>query len=135
MTQLTKPFATYPHTRICGDLVFISGQGCRDPQSDAYAGTTIENGSVVSYDIAAQTRGVLKNIERALASEQLTLADLIDVQVFLKTMEDFDQMNQVWNETFSNCQAPTRTTVAVIDLPGHNFIEMKAIASKRNTKG
>jgi enamine deaminase RidA (YjgF/YER057c/UK114 family) len=46
-------------------------------------------------------------------------------------MADFADMNHVWNEFFSGKPAPTRTTVAVADLPGMNFVEMKAIAAIR----
>jgi len=127
--KLTKPFGRYVHTRIAGNLVFIAGQGCRDPETDAYAGLSKNpDGSVAAYDIQAQTRGVLQNIERALSSLKLNKNALVDVTVFLTDMKDFDGMNAVWNDYFADCTPPTRTTVAVRQLPGLNFVEMKAIA-------
>jgi enamine deaminase RidA (YjgF/YER057c/UK114 family) len=45
-------------------------------------------------------------------------------------MRDFEAMNEVWNAFFSECAPPTRTTVAVRALPGHNFVEMKAVAAR-----
>ena len=126
---LTKPFAAYPHTKRAGGLVFLAGQGCRDPETDGYPGTEISpTGEVLSYDIRSQTSGVLQNIERALASEGLKREDLVDVTVFLTDMQDFAGMNEVWNQWFSEAAGPTRTTVAVRKLPGHNQVEMKAIA-------
>lgn len=132
--SLTKPMANYPHTRRMGPLVFLAGQGCRDPETDSYPGTEISpTGEVTSYDIVAQTRGVFANIERALKSMGLTRKDLVDVTVFLTDMDDFAAMNHEWNAWFQNEQPPTRTTVAVSKLPGHNQIEMKAIAYTERT--
>lgn len=128
MQQLTKPFANYPHIRKAGPLVFLAGQGCRDPETNSYRGTVIVDNQIQTYDIAEQTRGVLANIERALKSADLDRRHLIDVTVFLMDMRDFDQMNQIWNEFFKDTPSPTRTTVCVTQLPGHNRVEMKAIA-------
>lgn len=131
MTEpLTKAFATYAHTRKAGGLVFLAGQGCREPATDQCTGLTRDSsGNITSYDIKAQTTGVLKNIERALAHEGLDRSHLVDVTVFLTDMQDFEPMNQIWNNFFAESRAPTRTTVAVSKLPGDNFIEMKAIAA------
>jgi enamine deaminase RidA (YjgF/YER057c/UK114 family) len=66
-TTLTKPLARYAHQREAGGLVFLAGQGCRDPQTDAYAGLTLApDGSVLAYDARSQAAGVLANIDRAL---------------------------------------------------------------------
>lgn len=129
---LTQPLARYAHIRRVGDVVFVAGQGCRDPQSGTYAGLTLAaDGSIVAYDIAAQTFGVLTNVERALQSIGLSRKNIVDVQVFLTDMKDFAAMNLVWNDFFANSEPPTRTTVCVSKLPGQNFVEMKSIATAR----
>ena len=120
--------ASLYHLKV-GDLVFISGQGCRDPETNIYAGTIIKDDQVTSYNIIEQTKGVLQNVERALNSVGLNRQHLADVNIFLTDMKDFEGMNQVWNDFFNECKSPTRTTVSVNQLPGHNKIEMKAIAS------
>ncbi len=130
--QLTRPFAKYPHVRRVGDLYFLAGQGCRDPEADVYAGLELsEDGKVLSYDIAKQVQGVFRNIDRALQSVGLNKAALLDVTVFLVNMErDFSLMNQVWDEYFSDVTIPpARTTVGVRCLPGFNYVEMKALAT------
>lgn len=130
MTNLTKPLASYVHTRRVGSVIFVAGQGCRDPQTNGYVGLTLNpDGSVASYDIRAQALGVLTNIERALKAEGCDRSDIVDVNVFLTDMKDFDAMNEVWNKFFEGQGTPTRTTVAVKQLPGLNFVEMKAIAA------
>ena len=129
--QLTAPLARYSHCRQVGSLLFIAGQGCRDPQTNTYAGLSLnERGHVEAYDIRAHTSGVLANIELVLRGQGLDRRDIVDVNVFLTDMADFAGMNEVWNNFFNGVPVPpTRTTVAVKQLPGLNFVEMKATAS------
>lgn len=135
MSQLTQPLAAYVHTRRAGGLIFVAGQGCRDPQTNNYVGLTMApDGKVASYDIKAQARGVLTNIERALQAEGCNRSHIVDVNVFLTDMKDFQAMNEVWNEFFKDQAPPTRTTVAVKQLPGLNFVEMKAVAAAPSGK-
>lgn len=129
---LTKPLATYSHCRRVGDILFIAGQGCRDPHTNIWAGVTFDaNNKPTHIDFAAQVRGVLRNIEDVLKTNGLTRANLVDVQVFLTNMdEQFATMNAIWNEFFGGVElTPTRTTVAVSGLPGLNKIEMKSMAT------
>lgn len=129
---LTKPLATYSHSRRVGDLLFIAGQGCRSPKTNIWAGVTFDaQGKATNIDFGAQVRGVLSNIEDVLQSNGLTKANLIDVQVFLTDMDkQFATMNSIWNEFFAGVEMlPTRTTVAVSGLPGLNQIEMKSMAT------
>jgi 2-aminomuconate deaminase len=129
-TPLTRSLARYQHARRAGGLLFLAGQGCREPATDQCVGLTRDlSGKIVSYDISAQTSGVFANIERALASHGLDRSHLVDVTVFLTDMQDFDRMNTVWNQFFAECAPPTRTTVAVKQLPGDNFVEMKSVAA------
>lgn len=128
---LTSPLARYSHGRRVGPLLFIAGQGCRDARTNAYAGLTMDGqGQVARYDIRAQTAGVLANIEAVLRANGLDRRALVDINVFLTDMSDFGGMNEIWNEFFADVPVPpTRTTVAVKQLPGLNFVEMKATAS------
>jgi enamine deaminase RidA (YjgF/YER057c/UK114 family) len=133
--KLARPFAAYAHSRRVGELIFLAGQGCRDPESDRYRGIQRHSdGSIASYDIKEMTRGVFRNMERALAVHGLSLSDLVDVTVYLKSMSDFEAMNSVWNDEFKDHQPPTRTTVAVADLPGDNLVEMKGIAADQRAR-
>jgi 2-aminomuconate deaminase len=114
-------------------MIFVAGQGARDSHTDKLVGVELnQKGEVVAHDIQVQTRQILSNIENALAQAGATKHDLVDILVFLKDMRDFPGMNKVWNEYFTKENCPTRTTVAVTDLPPNNFIEMKATAYKPN---
>jgi 2-aminomuconate deaminase len=134
------PLGTYNHAVRVGDFLYIAGQGCRSADTGREDGVVLDDlGRVVSYDIATQTRGVLRNLSTVLATAGLDLSHVIDVTVFLCDMGDFDAYNAVWAEYFCNDQSndsvlPTRTTVAVKQLPGRNFIEMKAIAAYTSLK-
>jgi len=125
-----KALGAYSHGLVVGNLLFVSGQGCRSPKTGQEVGLTLDElGKIVAYDIEMQTRGVLENLEAVLAAADLTLHDVVDVTVFLANMDDFDKYNQVYGQYFSFENAPTRTTVQVAKLPGKNFIEIKAIAA------
>jgi 2-aminomuconate deaminase len=121
--------ARYPHARVVGDLVFVSGVSSRR-SDNSHEGVTIHADGRVDKDIGAQTRAVIKNIEAILAAAGAGLENICDITVFLVDMADYGGMNAVWNEFFvDKLTAPARTTVAVRQLPHPNLlIEMKATA-------
>lgn len=127
-----SPLGSYSHAMRAGNLLFLSGQGCRDPLTGIEAGITMdESGKVTSYDISTQTRGCIANMERVLKAAGLTLRDLVDVTIFLADMKDFAEYNKVYAEYFTFPEPPARTTIQAAALPGRNFIEIKAIAIYR----
>ena len=122
------PRGAYPHLKVVGDLVFVSGTSARRPDG-AIEGATVADDGRVTLDIRAQTRAVLDNIGVLLAEVELTLGDLVDVTTFLVSMEDFDGYNEVYATYFSPETGPARTTVAVHQLPHpHLVIEIKGVA-------
>ena len=126
----TAPRGAYPHLRIAGDVVYVSGTSARRPDG-AIEGATVRADGSVTMDIRVQTRAVLDNIAALLAEVGLTLDDLVDVTSFLVSMDDFDGYNEVYGEYFAADTGPARTTVAVRALPHpHLAIEIKAIASR-----
>lgn len=81
-------------------------------------------------DIRVQTRAVIENIRDILASQEATLADLVEVTSYLVNMNDFGGYNEVYAEYF-NYDGPARTTIAVHQLPHpHLLIEIRAVAFK-----
>lgn len=123
------PLGAYSHAVKAGQLLYLSGQGARDPDTGVEVGVTLDDkGAVVSYDIEEQTHAVIKNISTILDAAGMTLEDLVDVSVFLAEIKDFQKFNQVYQQYFSFENPPARTTVQAAGLPGRNFIEIKAIA-------
>ncbi len=123
------PLGAYSHAVKAAGLLFVSGQGARDAKTGREAGVTLDaQGQVIAYDIEVQTRAVLDNLTTVLAASGCSLPDLVEVNVYLKDMADFQKYNRVYSEYFSFADPPARTTVQVAGLPGDNFIEIKAIA-------
>ena len=124
-----KPVGAYPHARRVGSFLYLSGIGPRDPETDEVPGNQHdESGGVVKYDIEAQTRSVIRNLEQVLEEAGSSADRLVDVTVFLTDMKnDFPAFNRIWAEHFGE-NAPARTTVGVSSLPTPIAIEFKAVA-------
>jgi 2-aminomuconate deaminase len=124
-----QALARYPHARIVGDLVFVSGVSCRR-LDNTHEGVTIHADGRVEKDIRAQTRAVLENIRSILKAAGADLGHIVDITVFLVDMGDYAGMNAVYDEYFTKDAGPARTTVAVHQLPHPNLlVEMKAVAA------
>lgn len=98
-------------------FVFVSGQLPIDPATGEFAGD----------DIAAQTRQSLTNISNILASDGLTMADVVKTTVLLKNIGDFAAMNEVY-ATFFEGDCPARAAFEVAALPKNALVEIEAIA-------
>ncbi len=125
--------ANYPHARRVGDLIFVSGVSSRRPDN-SHDGVTIVRDAAgdvirVDMDIAAQAGAVIENIAAILAAAGAGLQHIVDVTVFLVDMDDYAAFNAVYNEYFDAARGPTRTTVAVHQLPHpHLLVELKVVA-------
>jgi 2-aminomuconate deaminase len=125
-----KPVGAYPHARKVGDLLYLSGVGPRQPETNSIPGGAIrdEQGRGTEYDIKAQTRACIENVRTVLEAAGSTLESVQDVTVFLINMDrDFAGFNEVYGEYFSDIEA-TRTTIAVSALPTPIAVEMKVVA-------
>jgi len=126
------PRGAYPHVKRVGDFIFISGTSSR-LADNTFAGVhQIDEMGTVRLDIREQTKAVIENIQDFLALEGATLEDVVDVTSFLVNMNDFAGYNEVYAQYFSKETGPTRTTVAVHQLPHPNLVvEIKVMAFKR----
>ena len=127
-----RPVGVYPHARRVGKLLFLSGIGPRDRQTNAIPGNELyADGRVRRYDIDAQVRAVFANVRAVLEASGARWEDLVDVTVFLTDMaRDFQAWNEVWAEHFPDpARAPCRTTVGITALPTPIAIELKCIAA------
>lgn len=112
----TAPPAGGPYSQaiIAGDLVFLAGQGPFRPGSSAQ----------VEGDFAEQARQTFRNLAAVAEAAGGSLAQAVRVGVYLRNMDDFPTMNEVYREFFSE-PLPARTTIQS-NLPGFN-IEVDAI--------
>ncbi|MEU7613657.1 RidA family protein [Micromonospora sp. NPDC049204] len=121
------PRGAFPHVKVAGGFVFVSGTSSRRPDN-SFAGVSVDEFGTTNLDIRVQTRAVIENVRDLLRSVGADLTDLVQVTSYLVNMNDFGGYNEVWAEFF-DASGPTRTTVAVHQLPHpHLLIEIQAVA-------
>ena len=107
-----------PCIKTCENM-YISGQLPLDP----------ETGKIISGDIKAQTRQCLENMKALLKEADMEMKYVVKTTVFLKDMNDFSAMNEVYQEYFEE-PYPARSCVEVARLPKDVAIEIEAVATK-----
>ena len=125
------PVGAYPHARRVGALLFLSGVGPRQPDTDEIPGNVYDaDKKLIAYDIEAQCRQVFANVRAVLEASGARWEDLVDVTVFLTDMaHDFAAYNRVYAEYFRDpASAPCRTTLGITALPTPIAIELKCVA-------
>ena len=124
-----KPVGLYPHARRVGNLLFLSGIGPRDPETDGVPGLMRSAaGNYTEFDFEAQVHSVFRNVRTVLEAGGARWEDLVDVTVFLTDMErDFHTFNRLYAAYFQDNQ-PCRTTVGINKLPTPIAIELKCVA-------
>ena len=112
-----KAIGPYSQAIRAGGLVFVSGQVAIDPATQ----------QVIEGNVAAQTERVLENLGAILRAAGSSLANVVRSTVFLKNMNDFSAMNEVYGRYFSSAP-PARSTVEVARLPKDVLVEIDVIA-------
>ncbi|MFT4781574.1 RidA family protein [Psychroserpens burtonensis] len=129
---VVTPRGAYPHVKQVGDFIFVSGTSSRRPDNTIAGVDIIDEMGTKRLNAEVQTREVLKNIENNLAKVGASLKDVVDVTSFLVNMNDFAGYNKAYGEFFDKATGPTRTTVAVHQLPHPDLvIEIKVMAYKK----
>ncbi len=122
-----KPRGTYPHLKRVDDFIFLSGTSARRPD-DSFAGVTLGPDGTPLLDIRKQTNATLTTIREMLDDVGASLNDVIDLQAYLVDIADYEPFNEVY-ATFFKFDGPTRTTVAVHQLPHpHQALMIRAVA-------
>jgi len=123
-----RALAAYPHVRRAGGLLFVAGLSSRR-NDNTHRGAVLAADGRWQLDIAEQTAGCLDNLRTLLRAADADLDHLVDLTCFLTDMKHYDGFNKVYNTYFHAASGPTRTTVAVHQLPHPNLlVEIKAIA-------
>lgn len=124
-----EPVGPYPHARLAGGLLFLSGVGPRQRGKVAIPGVLVDSeGRKISHDIIRQTHAVIENVRYILEEAGSSLEKVVDIQVFLTDMKnDFERFNSVYAEYFKEI-GPTRTTIEVLSLPTPIAVEFKVVA-------
>ncbi|WP_179343875.1 RidA family protein [Winogradskyella ursingii] len=127
------PRGAYPHVKKVGDFIFVSGTSSRRPDNTIAGVDIIDNMGTKKLNAYTQTQEVLKNIDKNLHNVGASLKDVVDVTSFLVNMNDFADYNKAYAEFFDKETGPTRTTVAVHQLPHPDLVvEIKVMAYKKS---
>ena len=113
-----KPIGPYSQAIKSNGFVFISGQVALDPKTNEFVGA----------DVRQQTERVLENLKAILEASGVSFNHVVKATVFLKDMNDFSAMNEVYARYFT-AAPPARSTVQAARLPKDALVEIDLIAS------
>ena len=112
-----KAIGPYSQGILAGDFLFVSGQLPLDPKTM----------TVVADDIHGQTEQVLENIYHILQESGLNFDHVVKAEIYLKDIQDFSVVNQIYATRFTNLK-PARQTMQVGKLPLDALVEISCIA-------
>lgn len=116
-TKAPAAIGPYSQAIEINNMIYTSGVIPIDP----------EEGSIADGGIKVQADRVLKSLSALLESCGTSMDNVIKTTVFIKNMDDFAAMNEVYAKYFSK-NSPARSCVEVARLPKDVLIEMEAIA-------
>lgn len=114
-----EPIGPYSQAIRVGSMLFISGQIAIQKSS----------GNLITANISDETEQVLKNIDEVLRAAGMDFSHVVKSTIFLKSMNDFPKVNEVYGTRFTT-QPPARETVEVSRLPKDVNVEISCIAIK-----
>lgn len=118
--EAPKAIGPYSQGIKAGGFVFVSGQVALDPQT----------GEMVGADVGAQTERVLQNLQAIVEAAGSDLDRVVKSTVYLRSMNDFGAMNEVYKTVFSS-PFPARTTIQAGALPRNFAVEIECIAKAK----
>ncbi|MEH7387032.1 RidA family protein [Bacillus sp. JJ1521] len=113
-----KAIGPYSQGIQFNDMIFLSGQIPVDPSTN----------EVVKDDIVVQTQQVMNNIKSILEKENITMENIVKTTIFVKNIEQFSIINEVYGSYFEK-HRPARSTVEVSRLPKDVLIEIEVIVA------
>ena len=114
-----EPIGPYSQAIQSGGLLFVSGQIAIEKSS----------GNIITSDIQAETVQVMKNLSEILTSAGMDFRNVANTTIFLKDMNNFPKVNEVYGKYFQSAP-PARETVEVSRLPKDVNVEISCIAVK-----
>ncbi len=112
------PIGPYSQAVAAGNLLFVSGQVCIDPQT----------GELNNTDVKAEAHQVMKNLHAILSQAGLSFNHVVKTTIFLSDMNLFAEVNEIYGSYFTGT-FPARETVAVKGLPKNVNVEISVIAA------
>ncbi len=121
ISTIKAPAAIGPYSQaiLSNDTLYCSGQIAIDPAT----------GDLVIDNITNETTQVMKNISEVLKEADMDFTNVVKCSIFMKSMDDYAEINKVYGEYFSN-NPPAREAVQVSVLPKNVNVEISVIAVK-----
>lgn len=116
-TNAPQAIGPYSQAIAAGNILFISGQIPADPETRE-----------IIHEIDAATHRVMKNLEAILNEAGASFSNVVKTSIFLKDMNDFATVNEIYASYFTDGSYPARETVQVAKLPADVKIEISMIA-------
>ena len=116
-SKAPTPIGPYSQGVVLGNLLFTSGQIALDSLT----------GDLILVDIKSETHKVMSNLNALLEEAGTGFNNVVKTSIFLKSMEDFATVNEVYASYFSTTDFPARETVQVAKLPRDVNIEISMI--------
>ena len=114
-----EPIGPYSQAIKTGNTLFISGQIAIQKSC----------GAILTSNIEAETLQVMTNLSEILTSASMDFCDVVKTTIFLKDMNNFPKVNEVYGKYFKDAP-PARETVEVSRLPKDVNVEISCIAVK-----
>lgn len=116
--EAPEPIGPYNQAIEAGEFIFLSGQ----------IGIDVDTGELINENIQAETNQVMRNIESVLKASNRNFDNVVKSTIFLKDLNDFSTVNEVYSKYFKNKISPARETVEVARLPKDANVEISVIA-------
>ncbi|MDG2396534.1 MAG: RidA family protein [Flavobacteriaceae bacterium] len=113
-----KPIGPYNQAILANNILFISGQIGINPKTNI----------LITGDIENETIQVMLNLKAILNSSNMSFKNVVKTTIYLKNMDDFSLVNEVYSKYFNKKNAPARETVEVSKLPKDVNVEISMIA-------
>lgn len=117
--QAPEPIGPYSQAVKSGNTLYVSGQIAIDRSTD----------QMITEDIKTETKQVMQNLGYVLSEGGFSFGDIVKCTIFIKSMDDFSYINEVYGEYF-HTNPPARETVEVSRLPKDVNVEISCIAIK-----
>ncbi len=112
-----EPIGPYSQAVLIDKTLYVSGQIPIDPESRELINSTIRE----------ETHRVMKNLRAVLNEARMDFRHVVKCSIFVKNMEDFQVINEVYGEYFED-RPPARETIGVTGLPKNVSVEISCIA-------
>lgn len=112
-----KPIGPYSQAIKANGFIFISGQIALDPKTGEFTGA----------DVRQQTERVMENLKAILEAGGVSLGHVVKTTVYLKDMNEFAAMNEVYARYFA-AAPPARSTIQAARLPKDALVEIDVVA-------